>query len=673
MHVATPPVVSWLTPLMARRLAPLLGLTIAILLPARLWGGEADGARYQRWCARCHGENGDGHGPAAVALRFNGRAPKAFQPGIFEFKSTPPGEPPTAQDIARTIRAGLPGTAMPYFGDLLGEEEIRGLAQVVLGFSGKGSASNPIDLGPAPADTEATRRQGARLYRELDCDRCHGDGGAGDGSAATDLRNDDGSPALPTDLTRPWRFRGGHEPADLALRLATGLAGGPMPSYLHAASGTDLWRLAYYVRSLARAPSLRAAAIEDARRPPAPGRRLRVRGEYLAKSGTCFLCHVQMNNDGSYADGSFGAGGMRVEIRYVGTTYSRNLTPDRDTGLGAWSAEDFRTVFRIGRSPGGRMLNALDMPWTILAGLEDEDLDALFAYLRALPPVRNSLPAPEAAGLSEGLIGKAAVLVAGAHKRAYFGFHPGNAGRPSAPPEPVENPRAPIWLALACSAAALVELVRGVRGARRWVTLATLCGIPLVYAWPPVTYLPAELLLAKPPYQAVAPWIGMPPLRPPPPVGEVTDPGLEALAERGRYVATFGTCSLCHTAGPSWIRLWAPYPNLGGGMKVNWRVFGTTYSRNLTPDRETGLGGWSAAEIRRAITAGISRDGRIMHWQAMPWDHFSNLTLEDTEALVAYLQSLPPAYSKIPPPEPPRSDDLPGDSFWLGYSGEYRP
>ena len=108
-------------------------------------------------------------------------------------------------------------------------------------------------------------------------------------------------------------------------------------------------------------------------------------------------------------------------------------------------------------------------------------------------------------------------------------------------------------------------------------------------------------------------------------------------------------------------------------MKVNWRVFGTTYSRNLTPDRETGLGDWSVEEIRRAITSGIARDGRIMHWQAMPWDHFSNLTLEDLEALVFYLQRLKPAWSKIPPPEPPAPSDLPGDSFWLGYSGEYRP
>jgi hypothetical protein len=111
---------------------------------------------------------------------------------------------------------------------------------------------------------------------------------------------------------------------------------------------------------------------------------------------------------------------------------------------------------------------------------------------------------------------------------------------------------------------------------------------------------------------------------------------------------------------------------MGGGLRVSWNVFGTTYSRNLTPDRETGLGLWSRAQIRRAITSGIAPDGRQMHWQAMPWDHFSNLTPEDLEALVIYLEHLPPAWSRVPPPEARRADDPPADTFFFGYSGEYR-
>jgi hypothetical protein len=111
---------------------------------------------------------------------------------------------------------------------------------------------------------------------------------------------------------------------------------------------------------------------------------------------------------------------------------------------------------------------------------------------------------------------------------------------------------------------------------------------------------------------------------------------------------------------------------MGGGLRVNWRVFGTTYSRNLTTDAETGLGAWSKAEIRRAITAGIAKDGRQMHWQAMPWDHFSNLTPEDLESLVVYLKHLAPVWSRVPAPEPPGPGDREGDTFFFGYSGEWR-
>jgi mono/diheme cytochrome c family protein len=197
--------------------------------------------------------------------------------------------------------------------------------------------------------------------------------------------------------------------------------------------------------------------------------------------------------------------------------------------------------------------------------------------------------------------------------------------------------------------------------------------VGVTYSWPPLGWLPPAFVRADPPYGALARALSMPPVRPPPPARDVSDPEERALVEHGRYVATVGTCPLCHTAGPSPTRPFAPFPEMGGGMKVNWRVFGTTYSRNLTPDRETGLGEWSDNEIRRAITGGISRDGRLMHWQAMPWDHFSSFRPEDLEALIAYLRHLPPRRSRVPDPEPPRPGDEAADTFWFGYYGELRP
>jgi mono/diheme cytochrome c family protein len=660
-----------------------IGLALAAVLLATLAGDAAAGevedrALYDRWCARCHGSHGDGRGLAAAALALNGRAPRDFVAGQFKFTSVRPGEGATDADLARTIALGVPGTSMPAFADLLGTGEIARLVAVVRRFAATPRPpGTPLDLGAEPADDAASRARGERIYARLGCVDCHGASGRGDGPAAATLRAADGSPSAATDLTRPWSFGGGSSAHDVALRVATGIAGTPMPAYVDVASAAELWDLAHHVGALARAPSLEAAAVAAAGVPPGDGTLLRERGEYLVKSGTCFLCHVQMNPDGSYAEGTFGAGGMRVGIHLTATVFSRNLTPDADTGLAAWSADDLRRALRDGRAPDGRILNPLDMPWTVLALLTDRDVDAIHAYLASLPAVRNLVPPPEAPPLLAGVVLKSKAIVEG--EAIGGGYHPGNAGRrPRAgeSPRPVTNPRAPLVLAAAC-AAALAALVAATRRARRRrgveaILLLLLLWIPLVYAWPPLTYLPPRLVKAEAPFDRIARFLALPPIPPPPPPRLGADPATRALAERGRYVAALGTCTLCHSAGPSLTRPWRPYPAMGGGMRVSWRVFGTTYSRNLTPDRDTGLGTWTRAEIRRAIVSGIARDGRQMHWQAMPWDHFSNLSPEDLEALVVYLQQLPPVYSRIPDPEPPRAGDPDADTFYFGYVGEMR-
>src|SRR5262249_56379175 len=118
-------------------------------------------------------------------------------------------------------------------------------------------------------------------------------------------------PAVPA-AGRPCKGGGG--PADVTMRLAAGLGGTPMPGYLDAAATADLWDVANFVASIARAPSLASAAAALARLPPGDGQSPRARGEYLVKSGTCFLCHAQMNPDGSYVENAFGPGGRRAPI-----------------------------------------------------------------------------------------------------------------------------------------------------------------------------------------------------------------------------------------------------------------------------------------------------------------------------------------------------------------------
>ncbi len=77
-----------------------------------------------------------------------------------------------------------------------------------------------------------------------------------------------------------------------------------------------------------------------------------------------------------------------------GTSFTANLTPDVETGLGEWTEENFIQTMRTGRRMGkGRPLLP-PMPYPALASLNDHDLKAIFAYLRSLPPVRNRVPQP---------------------------------------------------------------------------------------------------------------------------------------------------------------------------------------------------------------------------------------------------------------------------------------
>lgn len=77
-----------------------------------------------------------------------------------------------------------------------------------------------------------------------------------------------------------------------------------------------------------------------------------------------------------------------------GVSFSANLTPDKDTGLGNWTAETFIATLRTGRREGkGRPLLP-PMPFPMIGKLTDEDLASIFAHLQTLPPVRNRVPAP---------------------------------------------------------------------------------------------------------------------------------------------------------------------------------------------------------------------------------------------------------------------------------------
>ncbi len=103
------------------------------------------------------------------------------------------------------------------------------------------------------------------------------------------------------------------------------------------------------------------------------------------------------------------------------------------------------------------------------------------------------------------------------------------------------------------------------------------------------------------------------------------------LVARGEYLARAGNCMACHTTQGG-----APFAG-GRGIET---PFGVVHSSNLTPDKAAGLGQWSSAEFWRAMHHGRSRDGRLLY-PAFPYPNYTQVTREDSDAIYAYLQSLP--------------------------------
>lgn len=77
-----------------------------------------------------------------------------------------------------------------------------------------------------------------------------------------------------------------------------------------------------------------------------------------------------------------------------GVSFTANLTPDPETGLGKWTEEMFMATMRTGRHQGKGRALLPPMPYWMLGNLDDEDLRSVFAYLQSLPPVKNRVPAP---------------------------------------------------------------------------------------------------------------------------------------------------------------------------------------------------------------------------------------------------------------------------------------
>ncbi|MDB5921434.1 MAG: putative alcohol dehydrogenase cytochrome c subunit protein [Betaproteobacteria bacterium] len=112
-----------------------------------------------------------------------------------------------------------------------------------------------------------------------------------------------------------------------------------------------------------------------------------------------------------------------------------------------------------------------------------------------------------------------------------------------------------------------------------------------------------------------------------------------ALIARGASLAAIGDCVSCHTAPEG-----KPY---AGGFPLHTQ-FGTIYGTNITPDAETGIGRWTLPAFRRAMHEGVDREGRHLY-PAFPYDHFTNVSDDDLQALYAFLMTREPVRAETPP------------------------
>jgi mono/diheme cytochrome c family protein len=254
------------------------------------------------------------------------------------------------------------------------------------------------------------------------------------------------------------------------------------------------------------------------------------RGSYLVNAVmVCDGCHTPRGPGGFLMDKRL-SGGSQIWDEPAYTVKGSNITQDRETGIGAWSAADLKRLLVEGVRPNGVPV-APQMPYAFYKILTPRDLDAIAAYIRTVAPVKNAVQPP----------------VYKAPMRA----------------QPIPGAEKPLDEAA------------------------------------------------------------------------ISDP-----VKRGFYLATIGHCMECHARRPDGTQDFKNWWGKGGNVMKG--PFGAVAVSNITSHPKSGIGAWSDAEIKRALTQGLSRDGRAFKPPMARQMFFSKLTEADLNALVAWLRTLPP-------------------------------
>lgn len=245
----------------------LLRCTLAILIASMYWAPagpvraqapdlgtdaqrESGKTLYLKYCAQCHGDNGNGEGYATSHLSPR---PRDFTTGKFKIRTTPNGALPTHQDLINIIRRGMPYTSMPAW-PALSDSEVSDLAYYIKTFSADFAnpelVPKPVELPSPPAATNESIELGKKLYEENGCLKCHGNLGRADGPSAPTLVDELGYPIRAANLAQSWTFRGGSTREDIFRTMSTGFNGTPMPSFADSLTPEQRWAITDFIVSL---------------------------------------------------------------------------------------------------------------------------------------------------------------------------------------------------------------------------------------------------------------------------------------------------------------------------------------------------------------------------------------------------------------------------------------
>ncbi|HEV8123154.1 MAG TPA: cytochrome c [Gemmatimonadales bacterium] len=221
-------------------------------------GNAAAGAReYRRYCVGCHGAAGDGLGENA---QWIDPKPRDFTAATFKCRSTPTGTLPTDDDLYRSVTRGFVTTNMPSWEPLTRQARANVVAYIKT-FSPRWSqgSGTPITVPAETAVTMESILHGRQLFQSMECWKCHGPAGHGDGPSASTLTDSKDNPIRPYNFASGSRFKCGDSNADLYRVFMTGLDGTPMPSFADNIQPNDAWDLVHFLRTLQPMPSPEAA------------------------------------------------------------------------------------------------------------------------------------------------------------------------------------------------------------------------------------------------------------------------------------------------------------------------------------------------------------------------------------------------------------------------------